>query len=198
MALTQKLLASRPDFVLDFHPAYCSVLISFDSTRAGLEEVEAFIRGLLAQSSEAAVIRRQVEIPVCYESEFAPDLQDVAALNHLSPEEVIAIHSSGSYYVCFLGFMPGFAYLGGLSSRLATPRLSSPRTQVPAGSVAIGGNQTGIYPFNTPGGWRLIGRTPRKLFSPEKEPFSFFGLGDEVRFRIISREEFQNWRPSDF
>ncbi|MGH7492904.1 MAG: 5-oxoprolinase subunit PxpB [bacterium] len=193
-ALTRDLLAARPDFILNLHPAYCSVLISFDAMRAGFEQVETFVRAILAKSVEALPIPRRVEIPVCYESEFAPDLQDVATRNRLSPEEVIEIHSTGAYYVCFIGFIPGFAYLGGMSLRLAAPRLASPRTQVPAGSLAIGGNQTAIYPLSTPGGWRLIGRTPLRLFSPEKEPFSFFSIGDEVRFKKISLAEFRNLR----
>ena len=193
-ALTRALLAARPDFILNLHPAYCSILISFDAMRVGFEQVENFIRALLAKSGEALPIPRRVEIPVCYESEFAPDLQEVAAQSRLSTAEVIEIHASGVYYVSFIGFMPGFAYLGGLSPRLATPRLASPRTQVPAGSLAIGGNQTAIYPLSTPGGWRLIGRTPLRLFSPENEPFCFFSIGDEVRFKKISLAEFRNLR----
>lgn len=191
-ALTLKLLASRPDFILNLHPAYCSVLVSFDPRRVILEQIESFLRGMLSQITTAALpTPRRVEIPVCYESEFAPDLDEVAVQNDISREEVIEIHSTGAYYLCFIGFIPGFAYLGGMSPRLATARLPSPRTQVPAGSVAIGGSQTGIYPCNTPGGWRLIGRTPLRLFFPEKEPFSLLSLGDEVRFKRISREAFQ-------
>jgi KipI family sensor histidine kinase inhibitor len=193
-ALTRKLLASRSDFILNLHPAYCSVLISFDPLRVEFEEVESFIRAILARRDEAVAAARRIEIPVCYEGECSPDLQDVAAQNHLSREEAIEIHSTGVYCVCFIGFIPGFAYLGGLSPRLATPRLASPRTQVPAGSVAIGANQTGIYPLSTPGGWRLIGRTPLKLFSPEKEPFALLSLGDEVRFKRITLEEFEGLR----
>lgn len=198
-ALARNLLEHLPDFILNIHPAYGTILISFDPLRATFQQVEAFTRSRLDESEDEILpAPRQVEIPVCYDEEFGPDLQDVAFQNKLSHEEVIDIHSTGKYYVCFIGFTPGFAYLGGMSSCLATPRLSSPRTNVPAGSVAIGGNQTAVYPLSTPGGWRLIGRTPIKLFSPEKAPFSLLALGDEVRFRKISREEFDRFQVDNF
>lgn len=191
-ALTQDLLSDSPDFMLDVHPAYNSLLVAFDPLRVTLRELESFIRSRLAQAGTCRLPEpREIEIPVCYDEEFAPDLQAVAQHSGLSREEVIAIHSAGKYHVYFIGFTPGFPYLGGLSPRLFTPRLSTPRTKVPAGSVAIGGSQTGIYPLSTPGGWRLIGRTPVKLFSPEKTPPSFLALGDEVRFKRISHEEFE-------
>src|SRR5262245_54197659 len=198
-ALTRNLLAARLNFITNLQPAYCSLLISFDPLRAGFAQAESILRRFLAKAiDEVLPTPRRIEIPVCYESEFAPDLQDVAVQNRLSREEAIEIHSTGAYYVCFIGFMPGFAYLGGMSPRLTTPRLSTPRTQVPAGSVAIGGNQTAIYPLNTPGGWRLIGRTPLTLFSPQNEPFSLFSMGDEVRFKRISREEFHNLEENNY
>jgi inhibitor of KinA len=167
-------------------------LIAFDPLRATFQQVEAYIREALAASGKSvAPSPRRVEIPVCYDDEFAPDVNEVAEQNALSREEVVAIHVTGRYYVHFIGFTPGFAYLGGMSERLATPRLASPRTSVPAGSVGIGGKQTAIYPSSTPGGWRLIGRTPVKLFFPDQEPYSLLALGDEVRFKKISREEFE-------
>jgi inhibitor of KinA len=190
-ALLNAVLHSTPDFITNIHPAYCSILFSFDPLQATFDEVEAYVQGVLkASSGHPTPSPRQIEIPVCYDDEFAPDLDAVASHNNLSREQVVDLHASGSYYACFIGFTPGFAYLGGMSPRLATPRLPSPRTRVPAGSVAIGGGQTAVYPISTPGGWRLIGRTPLKLFSPEKEPFSLLALGDRVRFRKITREEF--------
>ncbi|HMM34726.1 MAG TPA: 5-oxoprolinase subunit PxpB, partial [Thermoanaerobaculia bacterium] len=132
---------------------------------------------------------RCVEVPVCYEGDCAPDLADVARGAGLSPEEAAALHASSSYRVAFLGFSPGFAYLLGLPPRLATPRLPAPRLAVPAGSVGIAGGQTGLYPRPTPGGWRLVGRTPLALFTPSREPAALLAPGDAVRFVPIPRRE---------
>ena len=122
--------------------------------------------------------------------DLAPDLADIAALHGLEPAEVVRIHCAGEYRVHFLGFSPGFPYMGGLSERIATPRLATPRTRVPAGSVAIAGLQTGIYPMSSPGGWRILGRTPLRLFRPEASPPVGIEMGDIVRFRRIARDEF--------
>lgn len=189
--LTRHLLERLPDFIVNIHPAYSSVLISFDPLRATFQEVESSLRNLLRDTATGPLPQPdQIEIPVCYDEVFGPDLADMAAMNGLSPEEVIGIHASGKYYVAFIGFTPGFGYLGGMSPRIATPRLPTPRTRVPAGSVAIGGDQTGVYPTATPGGWRIIGRTPLRLFVPDRDPPSLLALGGEVRFRRISRAEF--------
>jgi KipI family sensor histidine kinase inhibitor len=190
--LTQKLLAQRPSFIRDLHPAYGSVLIVFEPELATMRQVEAYVREL-AESAAASYwpAAREVEIPVCYDEEFALDLPFVAAHNQLTREEVIALHTSGEYRVYFLGFAPGFAYLGGLSPKLFTPRLASPRTQVPPGSVAIGGQQTAVYPMSTPGGWRIIGRTPLQMFNAESATPALLALGDEVRFVAVSRDEFE-------
>lgn len=136
-------------------------------------------------------IGRFVEIPVCYDGEFGPDLADVARHTGLSVEEVIARHSAVEYRVHCLGFAPGFPYLGGLPPELATPRRATPRQGVPAGSVAIGGAQTGIYPQSSPGGWNVIGRTPLRLFDADREPPALLKAGDRVRFRPITRGEFE-------
>jgi KipI family sensor histidine kinase inhibitor len=125
---------------------------------------------------------RTVEIPVAYGGDSGPDLQELADLRGLTPAQVIELHSSASYLVYFIGFVPGFAYLGGLPPVLATPRLQSPRKKVPKGSVAIGGSHTGIYPFETPGGWRLIGRTPLEIFDANSSDLSRLRIGDMVRF----------------
>jgi inhibitor of KinA len=137
---------------------------------------------------------REVEIPVCYGGDFGPDLREVAASRGLSPEQVIELHTSTSYLVYFLGFVPGFAYLGELPEALVTPRLGSPRKKVPAGSVGIAGNQTGVYPFETPGGWRLLGRTPLAMFRADREHLSVLSIGDRVRFVPILRELFEELR----
>jgi inhibitor of KinA len=137
------------------------------------------------------VVERRVEIPVCYGGDEGPDLDSVAAAHGLKAEEVVALHSSVEYFVSAVGFAPGFPYLGGLPPQLHTPRRATPRTRVPAGSVGIGGAQTGVYPFETPGGWHLVGRTPLRLFNPQARPPSMLQVGDRVRFRAITLEEFQ-------
>ena len=132
-----------------------------------------------------------MEIPVCYGGDFGPDLSEVAALHRSTPEQVIELHAATTYLVYFLGFVPGFAYLGELPEALVTPRLAAPRRRVPAGSVGIAGNQTGVYPFETPGGWRLLGRTPTPMFRAGANPQSLLSTGDRVRFVPISRERFE-------
>lgn len=132
---------------------------------------------------------RTVEIRVCYGGDAGPDLADLARYHRLTVEEVVRIHVSGDYVVQMIGFAPGFPYLGGLDPRLATPRRATPRPLVPASSVAIGGEQTGIYPLASPGGWHLIGRTPARLFHAGADPPNLLRMGDRVRFREITEEE---------
>ncbi|WP_281426777.1 5-oxoprolinase subunit PxpB [Paenibacillus solanacearum] len=134
-----------------------------------------------------------VDIPVCYGEDLGPDLDVVAAHNGLSTEEVIDIHTAADYLVYMLGFAPGFAYLGGMSARIAAPRRQTPRLAIPAGTVGIAGEQTGVYPIVTPGGWQLIGRTPTRLFIPEQMPPTLLKAGDIVRFYRISRGDYDRW-----
>jgi len=177
--------------VRNLHPAYCSLLVKFDALRLRNEEVEAILREYLARLGEMNLPEpRQLEIPVCYGGEYGPDLDDVCALHGISPAQAIELHSSAAYLVYFLGFVPGFAYMGGLPEALVTPRLATPRRKVPAGSVGIAGNQTGVYPFATPGGWRVIGRTPVAMFRADREGLSLLSIGDRVRFAPISAERF--------
>jgi inhibitor of KinA len=133
-------------------------------------------------------------LPVCYGGEFGPDLETVAAHCGLGAAEVITLHSGAAYRVHAIGFVPGFPYLGGLPAALGVPRRATPRTRVPAGSVGIGGAQTGVYPMATPGGWHLIGRTPLALYRPNHERPCLLGIGDRVQFQPISPEEFAAWR----
>jgi inhibitor of KinA len=140
---------------------------------------------------------RIVEIPVCYGGEFGPDLEEVAERNGLTAEEVIDIHSNGEYIVYMIGFAPGFPYIGGMSDKIAAPRRKNPRLKIPAGSVGIAGKQTGVYPIETPGGWQLIGRTPRKLFLPDGETPSLLQAGDQIKFVPISEDKFQKWEEDD-
>lgn len=169
--------------VIDLHPAYASVLIRFDSLRLARQALIAQVEQALSQLATVELPPpRRVEIPVAYGGEGGPDLPDVAALCGLSPQAVIALHAAASYLVYFLGFAPGFAYLGGLPAVLHTPRLSTPRPLVPAGSVGIGGAQTGVYPLAIPGGWRLIGHTSLALWDPARTPMALLQPGDEIRF----------------
>jgi len=187
-----RLLQSEPvASVRNLHPAYCSLLVKFDGLRISHDEVEAILREYLARLEEVQLPEpRKVEIPVCYGGEHGPDLADVCALHGMAAEEVVELHASVEYLVYFLGFVPGFAYLGELPEALVTPRLATPRRSVPAGSVGIAGNQTGVYPFATPGGWRVLGRTPVAMFRTDRDGLSLLSIGDRVRFTPISAERF--------
>lgn len=177
--------------VRNLHPAYCSLLVKFNPLKWRHDGLEKELREYLARLDKVRLPEpRHVEIPVCYGGEYGPDLDEVAALHKTTPEQVIELHSSASYLVYFLGFVPGFAYLGELSSELVTPRLATPRKRVPAGSVGIAGNQTGVYPFETPGGWRLLGRTPVSMFRTDRDGLSLLSIGDRVRFVPTSRDRF--------
>jgi len=187
-----RLLQAEPiEDVRNLHPAYCSILVKFNPLRWRHEELRKVLAPYVARMDSMALPEpRLVEIPVCYGGEFGPDLNEVAAMRNLSPEQVIELHASRTYLAYFLGFVPGFAYLGELPDALVTPRLPTPRRKVPAGSVAIAGNQTGVYPVATPGGWRLLGRTPVSIFRPERKHLSLIAIGDHVKFTPISPEQF--------
>ena len=178
--------------IVDISSAYQSVAIFFHQSR--IEEnvsIEDAIRSAIGQTSRRPSIRgRTIEIPVCYDSEFALDLAHVARHAKISAKEVVDLHSAADYRVNCIGFTPGFPFLTGLSKILATPRRATPRKEIPAGSVGIGGAQTGIYPLRSPGGWNVIGRTPLRLFDPARKPPVLLRAGDRVRFRAIPREEF--------
>jgi inhibitor of KinA len=187
-----RLLESRPiPGVRNLHPAYASLLIVFDALQLRHKELESIVLEYWAASQEVHLPEpRLVEIPVCYGGEFGPDLEDVARVHNMTVAEIVDLHVSTTYLVYFLGFAPGFAYLGELPELLATPRLATPRRKVPAGSVGIAGKQTGIYPFATPGGWRLLGRTPVSTFRQDRTPMNLLSIGDHVRFSPISAERF--------
>jgi KipI family sensor histidine kinase inhibitor len=177
--------------VRNLHPAYCSVLVKFDALKLEHSNLEKILQQYLEPLETIALPKpRDIEIPVCYGGEHGPDLIDVSALHKMTPEQVIDLHSSTTYHVYFLGFVPGFAYLGELPEALVTPRLPTPRRHVPHGSVGIAGNQTGVYPFATPGGWRLLGRTPLSIFQPDHDELSLLSIGDRVRFTPISHQQF--------
>jgi len=179
--------------VIESVPTYRSLLVLFDPLVLPRERLVSEVEELLAAPAIEEVSGaggNTVELPVLYGGEFGPDLDFVARHNGLSAEEVFAIHSSAAYLVYMLGFTPGFPYLGGMSSRIATPRLPSPRGKVPSGSVGIAGNQAGVYPLESPGGWRLIGRTPLRLFDLAAERPFLLAPGDVVRFRPVDEEEY--------
>ncbi len=191
--LARSLAARGLEGVIETVPTYRSLLVLFDPLVLTRERLASEVEGLLtatAVEEAPGAGGNTVELPVLYGGEFGPDLDFVARHNGLSAEEVIAFHSSSAYLVYMLGFTPGFPYLGGMSSRLATPRLSSPRVKVPSGSVGIAGSQTGVYPLESPGGWRLIGRTPLRLFDVDAERPFLLAPGDIVRFRPVDEEEF--------
>ena len=191
LALLARLRARPPAGVLDLKPAYASLLVVFDPRETTHGELEREIAPLLPPPGLGlAAASRTVDVPVCYAGDLAPDLDDVARHAGLAPAEVVALHSGATYRVAFLGFSPGFAYLLGLPPRLATPRLPAPRLSVPAGSVGIAGPQAGLYPRATPGGWRLVGRTPLALFDVARDPAALLAPGDAVRFVPVGRDEY--------
>jgi inhibitor of KinA len=195
-AAVAKLANAKIAGVSEIVPAFASVGIFF-ARPIDLEKSAREIEIALKRRSvrlRKMPRSRTIEIPVCYDSDFAPDLDAVANHCRLSPNELIARHSSGRYQVRCVGFTPGFPYLSGLPKELAMPRRATPRTRVPAGSVAIGGRQTGIYPLSSPGGWNLIGRTPLQIFDSQRESPALLRIGDNVRFKVISAEEFAQWR----
>lgn len=164
-------------------PGYASLLVPYDPAKIDFSTLSDWLYANIDTIEALPQVQaRVVEIPVQYGGANGPDLDFVAAHNGLTPDEVIAIHCASLYPVYFMGFAPGFPYLGGLDARIATPRLPSPRTRVPAGSVGIAGAETGIYPLETPGGWRIIGRTGLLLFDPQREPPFLLAPGDWIQF----------------
>jgi inhibitor of KinA len=180
-----------PEGVAEIIPTYRSLLIIYDLSITNPAELQKILETLEARLGEIKIPPpRTVEIPVCYGGEFGPDIDTVADTNNLTAEEVIELHCEPQYPIYMVGFTPGFPFLGGLPEKLHTPRLETPRTLVPEGSVGIANNQTGIYPIASPGGWQLIGRTPLKLFAPwRRNPF-LYQAGDCLKFKPISAEEY--------
>jgi inhibitor of KinA len=176
--------------VVDVVPAYATIGIAIDPLQFPPGAEQRVLEIAAAAAERQLPPGRLVEIPVCYEPPYALDLPEVATHTKLTELELIQRHSSAEYLVYFLGFSPGFPYMGGLPRSLAVPRLPRPRRQVPAGSVGIAGEQTGIYPQATPGGWRIIGRTPLALFDASREPPALLHMGDRVRFVRIRAAEF--------
>lgn len=190
-ATVQLMKEQHIEGVVDIIPAFCSLLINYDPRVISYDEMKTRMEKILSVEISAGVRKKKVyEIPVCYGGEFGPDLSTIAEHAGLSEQEVIDIHSSTDYLIYMLGFLPGFTYLGGLDERIHTPRLANPRIRIPAGSVGIGGSQTGIYPMDSPGGWQLIGMTPVKTYDPEREAPILVEAGDYIRFVPVDRAEY--------
>lgn len=192
-ALAAAIRAAAPRWLRDLVPGYASLGVFFDSGMASAIEVRDWLLRAWSALPDQPMTddsARTVEIPVLYGGDAGADLVSAAAELGLDPEVLVQRHAAGAYRVAMIGFAPGFPYLSGLDPALALPRLATPRSHVPAGSVAIGGGQTGIYPRDSPGGWRLLGRTPLSLFDPSRDPPSLLAPGDRVRFRAIDAKTF--------
>jgi inhibitor of KinA len=194
IALAHSIQAARFQGVRDVVPTYRAVAVHFDPLRVNFDALERHVeRASHAPKPPPVEDVTPVRIPVCYDADLGPDLADVAAFAHATEAEVVKIHSSSTYRVFMLGFVAGFAYLGTVDERIAMPRHATPRVRVPLGSVGIAGTQTGVYPAETPGGWRLIGRTPLRPFDVERSDPFLMKAGDSVQFYPISRAEYDAW-----
>ncbi len=182
---------NRPDGVLEIIPTYCSLLLTYDPALTCPDKICPRIDTLdTTLDTEDQSLFKVVKIPVCYGSDFGPDMETVQKNHDLSSQEVINIHCKPDYLIYMVGFTPGFAFLGGLDERLHTPRLKTPRMKVPKGAVGIANNQTGMYPVQSPGGWQIIGQTPLNLFNPNRDNPFLYRAGDKIRFIPISETKF--------
>lgn len=192
-ALSKMIKEANLGGVIETTPTFCSLTIYFNPFQISFCKLRRKILKLYKKAKiEKGEIKKVFLIPVCYEGEYAPDLDSVCELTGLDKQEVINIHTSTDYLIYMLGFLPGFPYLGGMSETLECKRLDTPRTQIIEGSVGIGGKQTGIYPLKSPGGWRIIGRTPVKLYDKFRNPPVLYKAGDYIRFFKITKEEFES------
>lgn len=200
MRLYRYLVTQEAEAVLDIIPAYTSLTVVYDPLllfrkypgRSPYGMMQNWLQQSVAQMNHVPEqAARRMEIPVCYDRSLAPDLESLAALHKLSVQEVIRLHTATTYRVYMIGFLPGFAYMGSVHEKLITARKATPRTRVPAGSVGIAGEQTGIYPLDSPGGWQLIGQTPLQLFDVQQANPCLLQPGDEVQLYPVPLAEFQ-------
>lgn len=190
-AVTRHLKDQDIEGVVDLIPSYAALLVNYDPQVIPYDDIYSRVEDIVSLDlSEESAARRVVEIPVCYGGEYGPDLQTIADHAGLTQQEVIDIHTSRDYLIYMLGFLPGFCYLGGLDERIHTPRLANPRIRIREGSVGIGGNATGIYPMDSPGGWQLMGLTPVKTYDPAREAPILLNAGEYIRFIPIDEAEF--------
>jgi KipI family sensor histidine kinase inhibitor len=194
IALAEALAACGIGGVRDVVPAYRTVAVYFDPLQTDRARLHSELeQAIAAPSSLARAPREVIRVPVCYGGADGPDVAEVARFARTSEEEIVALHTAVTYRVFMLGFSPGFAYMGSVDARIAAPRRAAPRTAVPAGSVGIAGQQTGIYPSATPGGWQLVGRTPLRVFDETRTPPSRFRAGDRVQFFAIGRDQWDRY-----
>jgi inhibitor of KinA len=200
-ALAVAIRARAVPWIRDVVPALCGIALHFDPFHpelpdAVLEECRALLEECFNSASKFEDSGRTVEVPVCYDPYFALDAEEVAATTKLSVQDIQKMHTAAKHWVLMVGFSPGQPYIGGLDPKLSVPRRATPRTRMPMGAVAIANAQTAVYPYETPGGWSIIGRTPLAVFDPARDPASLFAPGDRVRFVAITRGEYDRWsRP---
>ncbi|WP_203362123.1 5-oxoprolinase subunit PxpB [Bacillus sp. REN10] len=194
-AFTKHLEVEKWSGVEEWVPSFAAVTLYYDPLQTTLQKLkELILEDIKKMAHEEEREPRLLHIPVLYGGESGPDLQEVAAFHQLDVEEVIRLHTEPEYIVYMIGFAPGFPYIGGLSKQLYTPRKEIPDLYIPAGSVAIGGQQTGVYPIQSPGGWHVIGRTPWDLFNPRHQPPSLLHAGDKIKFVAIDERQFNKER----
>jgi KipI family sensor histidine kinase inhibitor len=198
-ALAIALRARALPWIRDVVPALCGIAVHFDPFHPELpapvlEYFQALLEEAFKSASKFEGSGRIVEVPVCYDPEFALDLEEVSSLTGVPRQDIQKLHAKSKHFVLMVGFSPGQPYIGGLDPKLSVPRRATPRTVMPAGSVAIANAQTAVYPYETPGGWSIIGRTPLRVFDPARAPASLFAPGDRVHFVPIAREEFERIR----
>lgn len=188
----ESIKGAKLSYIKDLVPSYTSLLVRFNALHVSFEEAKEKILTLLKEqnSTKNDSLSRQITIPVLYDTVVGLDLENVAKFHNLSIQEVIEIHSSKEYLVYAIGFLPGFAYMGEVDERIVTPRLANPRAKLPKGSVGIADNQTATYPKESPGGWRILGRTPINMFDLSYDGFSYLHVGDKVSYKPISKDEF--------
>lgn len=193
--VTSLAAALRPEVgkgIREMVPTYRSLLVCYDPSVLSYDALCSRIHSAAgARDSDTVQHRRIFSIPCCYGGRYGEDLAGMVSITGLSEQEIVKIHSAPVYKVYMLGFLPGFPYLGGMDERIAAPRLKTPRVKIPAGSVGIGGKQTGVYPIDSPGGWRLIGTTPVRFYDPDREQPILCAAGDYIRFCPVTEDEFE-------
>lgn len=197
-AVAQQLMQSQTPGVVAVIPAYRTLTVNYDVRQISYAQLSQNLQTIINQLNQPGrkLNARLIEIPVCYDESFGPDLQDVADFGHMSVADLIQMHTETKYFIYMMGFLPGFAYMGSVPEQIAMPRLDHPRAALAPGSVGIAGAQTGMYPVTSPGGWRLLGRTPLQLFNP-LDPKLRYHAGDYIQFTSISRADYDEIQALD-